>query len=183
MSCGPSTGRSPGVSNVSYHGPYAYPTGLAEVYESCDLVWSQDLWQSGANSDWLLPNRIYEASYFGCLSIAVAGTETAAKVAAEELGYTIPAPTGQALVDLVEGLDPAEVEERRRRRLLAKDPAAFVGSDADVRRMVDTRSAASPSAARGRGRRRRLTAAGEAVLEAVMDLEQVLCRGQRSSAR
>jgi hypothetical protein len=38
----------------------------------CDAVWAQDLWQSGANSDWLLPNRIYEASYFGCPSIALA---------------------------------------------------------------------------------------------------------------
>ena len=67
--------------NVEYHGSYAYPHGLAAAYAACDLVWAQDLWQRGANSDWLLPNRIYEASWFGCPSVAVADTETGRRVA------------------------------------------------------------------------------------------------------
>ena len=49
--------------NIAYLGPYEYPGGLGRVYEDCDLVWSQDRWQWGTNSTWLLPNRIYEASY------------------------------------------------------------------------------------------------------------------------
>ncbi len=90
--------------NVSYTGPYHYPDGLAAVYGGADVVWSQDLWQSGANSDWLLPNRIYEASYFGCPSIAVAGTETGRRIASDGLGFTIPAPTPDALVKLLSRL-------------------------------------------------------------------------------
>lgn len=99
--------------NMSYAGPYEYPGGLAGVYAGCDLVWSQDLWQWGSNSTWLLPNRIYEASYFGCPSIAVAGTETGRRVAAG-LGWCIPDPTEAALAELLRSLSPAAVAERRR---------------------------------------------------------------------
>ena len=76
--------------SLTYEGPYAYPEGLEPIYTSCDLVWAQDLWQRGANSDWLLPNRIYEASYFGCPQIAVADTETGRRVADGTLGFVLP---------------------------------------------------------------------------------------------
>ncbi len=52
----------------------------------------------GGNSDWLLPNRIYEASWFGCPSIAVSDTETGRKIASTGIGFTIEAPTADALV-------------------------------------------------------------------------------------
>lgn len=95
--------------NISYHGAYAYPHGLAEIYSACDLVWAQDLWQRGANSDWLLPNRIYEASYFGCPQIAVAGTETGRRMEEAGLGYTVPEATPDALISLLKRLDFAKV--------------------------------------------------------------------------
>lgn len=127
--------RIAALPNVSYHGPYRYPDGLGEVYSRCDLVWSQDLWQSGANSDWLLPNRVYEASYFGCLSIAVAGTQTARKVEDDGLGYVVPVADAPALVALIDGLDPAETEARRA-ALLAQAPERFVSTPADLREVV-----------------------------------------------
>ena len=94
-----------GLDNIVWHGPYRYPDDLARVYGGCDVVWAQDLWQRGGNSDWLLPNRIYEASWFGCPSIAVSDTETGRRVLADGLGFTIPDPDADALVDLVERLD------------------------------------------------------------------------------
>ncbi len=117
--------------NVTYFGTYDYPTGLADVYAGCDLVWAQDLWQRGANSDWLLPNRIYEASWFGCPSIAVADTETGRKVAADGLGFTIDQPTAAALIDLLEDLDRDRIEEISQ-RLLAMDDARFMLRPADI---------------------------------------------------
>jgi succinoglycan biosynthesis protein ExoL len=122
--------------NIVYHGPYPYPEGLAEVYSACDFVWAQDLWQAGANSDWLLPNRIYEAAYFGCLSIAVAGTQTGRKVAGDALGYTVDAPTPEALITLIASLEPAEVESRRA-GLLAKPASDFVYSAAEIDAVLD----------------------------------------------
>ncbi len=97
--------------NVTYFGPYDYPSGLAEVYAGCDVVWAQDLWQRGANSDWLLPNRIYEASWFGCPSIAVADTETGRKVATNKLGFTVDQPLAAALIGLLEKLDQRAISE------------------------------------------------------------------------
>ncbi|MFV2053316.1 glycosyltransferase [Aliiroseovarius sp. YM-037] len=96
--------------NVTYHGAYSYPDDLARIYASCDLVWAQDLWQRGANSDWLLPNRIYEASWFGCPSIAVADTETGRRVKADGLGIAIPAPSADDLVQALRMLSRQDIE-------------------------------------------------------------------------
>ncbi|MCF2870431.1 glycosyl transferase [Octadecabacter sp. G9-8] len=111
--------------NVICFGPYEYPTELAEVYANCDLVWAQDLWQRGANSDWLLPNRIYEASWFGCPSIAVADTETGRRVAAGHLGFTVADTKAKSLIDLLKGLDRGAIT-RVSDHLLATDGDEFM---------------------------------------------------------
>jgi succinoglycan biosynthesis protein ExoL len=110
--------------NIEYRGAYRYPDDLAEIYRSCDVVWSQDLWQAGANSDWLLPNRIYEASYFGCPSIAVSGTETARRVEEDGLGFVLPVASSDALVTLLRGLDAAMLRAASA-RLLAMPASRF----------------------------------------------------------
>lgn len=122
--------------NMRFYGPYAYPQGLDGVYRACDLVWSQDLWQWGTNSTWLLPNRIYEASYFGCPSIAVAGSETGTRVAAG-LGWTIPAPEAPALIALLRGLTRTELAERRR-QLLEMPESAFRLTAEEVRAAIES---------------------------------------------
>lgn len=119
------------LSNVSWHGPYQYPDDLEKIYGGCDAVWAQDLWQRGGNSDWLLPNRIYEASWFGCPSIAVADTETGRRVAEHKLGMTIPEPSADALADLLTGMDLA-VLGTMRERLLEMDGDRFRLQPADV---------------------------------------------------
>lgn len=116
--------------NMTWQGAYDYPDGLAEIYLSCDLVWAQDLWQWGTNSTWLLPNRIYEASYFGCPSLAVDGSETGHRVA-QGLGWTIPMPEADALVNLLESLSPADVVARRR-DLLSRPESDFRQSTAEI---------------------------------------------------
>jgi succinoglycan biosynthesis protein ExoL len=117
-------------SNMIWHGAYDYPDGLVRIYRSCDLVWAQDLWQWGTNSTWLLPNRIYEASYFGCPSLAVDGSETGSRVAAG-LGWTIPAPEPAALATLLERLSPAEVAMRRA-KLLTCPESGFRQANTDI---------------------------------------------------
>lgn len=117
--------------NIHFSGAYAYPRGLERVYGGVDLVWAQDLWQRGANSDWLLPNRIYEASWFGCPSLAVAGTETGRKVAREGLGYVIDEARPEDLIAAIEGFDP-NILALDRALLLARPPRAFAQSAADL---------------------------------------------------
>lgn len=144
--------------NVRWFGPYRYPEGLAEVYARCDLVWAQDLWQRGANSDWLLPNRIYEASWFGCPSVAVADTETGRRIRGNNLGFVIGQPTAPDLVALLEGLDPEAIAGCAE-GLLRRDPHEFRLTVAEVREaflhLPEVR-------ARGAGARRAATAEGQA---------------------
>lgn len=117
--------------NVTYHGAYSYPDDLARIYASCDLVWSQDLWQRGANSDWLLPNRIYEASWFGCPSIAVADTETGRRVTADRLGIAIPTPSADDLVQALRGLSRDQIAALSQ-AILAKPDEEFRLHPADI---------------------------------------------------
>ncbi|PJI91460.1 succinoglycan biosynthesis protein ExoL [Yoonia maricola] len=123
-------------ANTTYYGSYDYPDGLAAVYAACDVVWAQDLWQRGANSDWLLPNRIYEASWFGCPSIAVGDTETGRKVAADGLGFTIDTPSVSALNALIAGLN-SETIMTVGNRLLATDDTTFMLRPTDIEEALD----------------------------------------------
>jgi succinoglycan biosynthesis protein ExoL len=130
MPCRVST-RPAAHPNIRHAGAYRYPDALGAIYTACDAVWAQDLWQSGANSDWLLPNRIYEASYFGCPSIALAGTETGRRVAADGLGFTVEEPTAEALTALLRGLTP-ERTRAASARLLARPEGDFRLTEAEL---------------------------------------------------
>ncbi|RCW79643.1 glycosyl transferase [Paracoccus lutimaris] len=117
--------------NVEWTGPYAYPQGLAQAYAGCDLVWAQDMWQRGTNSDWLLPNRIYEASWCGCPSVGLADTQTGARIASDGLGWTIARPAPDHLAALLDRLTPAQLA-RQRGALLARPECDFVQDARDV---------------------------------------------------
>lgn len=121
-------------TNMEFHGAYSYPEGLDPIYTSCDMVWSQDLWQWGTNSTWLLPNRIYEASFFGCPSIAVEGCETGDRVAAG-LGWTIAKPEAEDLIALLQGLSRDEIEAKRQ-ELLSMPENAFRLTPDEVRTAI-----------------------------------------------
>ncbi len=78
-----------GLSNVYMHGPYNYYSDLKKIYQNLNYVWAQDLWQRNGNSMWLLPNRIYEAGYFGCPSIALSQSETGRKISRMGWGFCV----------------------------------------------------------------------------------------------
>ena len=109
--------------NVSLHGKYSYPADLGRIYARLDCVWGQDLWQAGANSDWLLPNRLYEAGYFGCPLIAVAGTATARRLAQDGTGLIVEAPTADAVLAAL--VEPQALDAARA-RLGMMDATAFL---------------------------------------------------------
>jgi len=124
-------------SNIVYAGPYRYPEGLPDAYAGADLVWAQELSWSGHNSDWLIPNRVYEASYFGTLSLAVQGTQTARIVTERDLGYVLKDSQPETLVDFINSTDRREIA-RRRRALLARPSSEFVQSTEDIDRLLQT---------------------------------------------
>ncbi|WP_272858798.1 glycosyltransferase [Paracoccus stylophorae] len=121
--------------NVTWTGGYAYPDGLPQAYAGCDLVWAQDMWQRGHNSDWLLPNRIYEASWCGCPSVGLADTQTGRRIRQDGLGWVIPTPTPEALAGLLSGLTQDDLHDRAS-ALLDRPEHDFVQSPHDLEPML-----------------------------------------------
>ncbi|WP_134680590.1 hypothetical protein [Paracoccus ravus] len=65
--------------DMQFLGLYRWPEDLARIYAEVDLAWLIDRYQAGRNSDWLLPNRLYEGCLHGAVPIVLDGTEAAAK--------------------------------------------------------------------------------------------------------
>ena len=65
-----------GTPGISYEGTYR-PDELDALYGGVHFNWAIDYFEEGANSKWLLPNRIYEGGAFASVPIALNGTETA----------------------------------------------------------------------------------------------------------
>ncbi|MEL6520619.1 MAG: hypothetical protein AAFQ66_06625 [Pseudomonadota bacterium] len=128
-----------GSPNVHYGGRYQYPDELEAIYGAVDVVWAGDWYEAGANSLWLLPNRIYEGGYFTTPAIAPAGTETAAWLDRHNAGMLVGEPIEQSLPALVGSLIQERAAIRiQQERLLACDREVFVQPKDFISRMVDT---------------------------------------------
>ena len=79
------------IPNMRFGGPYT-TSDLATLYRGCHLTWAIDYSERGLNSDWLLPNRLYEGGYFNNPAIALAGTETANWLHARGVGILLENP-------------------------------------------------------------------------------------------
>lgn len=77
---------------MTYHGPYDRGTDLARIYSQVHYSWTADFSESGANSDWLLPNRLYEAGPSHCVPLASATVETGRWLAARGAGVLLGEP-------------------------------------------------------------------------------------------
>jgi succinoglycan biosynthesis protein ExoL len=77
-----------GSPHVTFTGPYGFDE-LPALYGDVHFSWAVDFFEQGLNSSWLLPNRIYESSFFGSVPIAVEGVETARWLAEKEIGVIL----------------------------------------------------------------------------------------------
>lgn len=92
-----------GNPNMTFRGRYA-PAQLAEIYGRAHFAWTIDYYESGGNSDLLLPNRLYESLSFGAVPIAAAGVETARWLEAHTVGVILNEPVEHTLRDLFAAL-------------------------------------------------------------------------------
>lgn len=109
---------------ITFHGPYAYPQDLARIYSGIDIAWLIDRMDAGANSDWLLPNRLYESCGHGCIPLALAGTETARYLERRTLGLLLKSLDPDSLGDLLAGLDDT-TRAALRAEILAQNPRSW----------------------------------------------------------
>lgn len=123
---------------IRYGGRYRAPDDLADLYGGVDVVWAGDFMDAGHNSAWLLPNRLYEGGWFGCVPIAPAAAETGRWIAAHGAGFVIEEPLEETLPALVASLlEDRSAIERARAALLALDEATFVEGEGDLATLVD----------------------------------------------
>lgn len=133
-----------------YGGRYAYPNDLAAIYGAVDLVWAGDFHDAGANSRWLLPNRLYEGGYFGVPPIAPAESETGLWLKAHGLGFTLPEPLETTLPDFIRSIALDSVAAARATMLAAPDGLFRQPDDemgALVRRILRPAQSPLPAAA------------------------------------
>jgi hypothetical protein len=74
-----------GAAGVTFTGAYT-PEDVGRMYGEVHFSWAIDFFESGANSDWLLPNRIYEGGLYGAAPLALRRTETGVWLAKRGLG-------------------------------------------------------------------------------------------------
>jgi len=94
-----------GRPHVHYAGPYSNPDDLALIYGDIHFAWAVDYFESGQNSAWLLPSRIYEGTLFKAVPIALAGVETSTWLAQHAIGIRLGEPLRQGLSDFFRRLN------------------------------------------------------------------------------
>lgn len=95
-----------GRPNFQYLGPYQSPRDLPDIYGQIHFSWAIDFLDANSNSDWLLPNRVYEGGLFDAISIAREGTATGDMVVREGLGVTLREPIDESLSDWLQAMNP-----------------------------------------------------------------------------
>ncbi len=125
--------------HIEFHGAYRNPEDLAAVYDDVQFVWAIDFFEEGLNSNWLLPNRLYEGSLFGAVPIALKSTETGRFLDRGDLGLTLEKADPQELVQQFRAMDA----DRYRRLFngLAQTPRSMWLANADDCSAVVTRLA------------------------------------------
>ena len=107
------------------------------------MAWLIDRYQAGQNSDWLLPNRLYEGCLNGAVPVALDGTEVARRVTAWDCGVIVAASDTEAVAAALSAVNPAALA-RRRAAVSAIPRAALEMDEAECRRLTAVLCGASP---------------------------------------
>jgi hypothetical protein len=127
--------RVAGEPFIRFAGPYRNPEDLPAIYGDVHFAWAVDYFEAGGNSDWLLPNRIYESCAYGAPPIALAGVETGRWLTARGVGLALPEPLERGLAEAFSRLDAATYAELAAR--VAQLPTAdVVCGDDECRALV-----------------------------------------------
>lgn len=121
--------------HISFHGAYSYPDDLPGIYGEVDIAWLVDRFDAGANSDWLLPNRLYESCAHGAVPLALSGTETGRYLARRGLGLVLADLRPDTVAALLAGLDDAELASLQS-RIRAVDLADWRTTRRECARLV-----------------------------------------------
>jgi len=128
---------------MQFHGAYRNPEDLPRIYGEVHFSWAIDFFEEGQNSNWLLPNRLYEGCRYHSVPIAMEGTETAHFLKALDIGFSLARPDAGELAALFDQLD-AERYERARAGVAAQERSMWVCNEDDCRALVGRLGALVP---------------------------------------
>ena len=130
---------------ITFAGRYEWPDDLQSLYQSVDVVWAGDFMDAGGNSDWLLPNRLYEGGWFACPAIAPVSSETGRWIADQGTGFSISEPIEKTVVDLISDLirNPEPIYQARK-ALLALPDDRFIEPEGELRDLIEPLLVNSP---------------------------------------
>lgn len=121
--------------HITFQGAYQ-ADDLPALYGSVDFAWAIDFFEAGLNSQWLLPNRLYEGCAHGVVPIAVEGTETARTLRERGIGIVLRDGTHQALMHSLACVtrdDHAHLSDRLR----GIDRSAWVAGRTECENLVE----------------------------------------------
>lgn len=98
--------------HISFLGAYRNPEDLNRLYEKTHFSWAIDYFQEGDNSNWLLPNRLYESGLYGAVPLALLHTETGCWLQNRNLGVLLDEPIETSLQQFFSTLS-ADTYERK----------------------------------------------------------------------
>lgn len=122
--------------DLQFEGSYRYPDDLARIYSGVDLAWLIDRYDTGNNSDWLLPNRLYESGINQVPPIALAGTETARRLGELELGLILDRADNGSVIDMMDTVS-SDALERLRQAQHAVPLSTWKTTDQEARSLVN----------------------------------------------
>ncbi|KQU87511.1 glycosyl transferase family 1 [Mesorhizobium sp. Root102] len=121
---------------LSFRGPYRNPEDMAAIYNDVHFSWAIDFFEAGQNSEWLLPNRLYEGCRFGAVPISMGNTETGRFLKQQDIGVLLPDASPEALEAAL-----GKMEEHRfarlKGRVLARNPRTWSYDRSDCRALVE----------------------------------------------
>jgi succinoglycan biosynthesis protein ExoL len=121
---------------LSFLGPYRNPEDMAAIYNDVHFSWAIDFFEAGQNSEWLLPNRLYEGCRFGAVPISMGDTETGRFLKQQDIGVLLPQASPEALEAAL-----GKMEEHRfarlKGRVLARNPRTWSYDRSDCRALVE----------------------------------------------
>ncbi|MDX8466489.1 glycosyl transferase family 1 [Mesorhizobium sp. VK23B] len=121
---------------LSFRGPYRNPEDMAAIYREVHFSWAIDFFEQGQNSEWLLPNRLYEGCRFGAVPISMASTETGRFLKQQDIGVLLSEATPEGL-DTALGRMGEERFGKLKSRVLARNPRTWSYDRGDCLAFVD----------------------------------------------
>ncbi|NPD65147.1 hypothetical protein HN018_00620 [Lichenicola cladoniae] len=131
---------------MTFGGAYDRATDLPTIYGRVHFNWAIDFYEDGLNSAWLLPNRLYEGSMFGCVPLALAQVETGRWLTRHGCGLLLDGVLEQTLSALFVAMTPSMYREARE-RIISLEPGALMETPETASAFVAT-LAQLPSTAR-----------------------------------